>query len=47
MSYGRAPDAWSTCSNEDFKAWYNRQGYYCARTSKFIFFLFLVRFSSL
>jgi len=34
MSYVRAPDAWSTCSNEDFKAWYNRQGYYCARTSR-------------
>jgi len=34
MSYGRAPDAWSDCSNNDFRAWYQRQGYYCARTSR-------------
>jgi len=34
MSYGSSPDAWSTCSNEDFRAWYQRQGYSCARTSR-------------
>merc|ERR1719411_980242 len=26
-----APDAWSTCSNEDFKEWYRKEGHTCLR----------------
>ena len=26
---GKAPDAWSTCSNSDFKNWFKTRGYQC------------------
>jgi len=29
MSYGDFPDKWSTCSNKDFKKWYNDYGHVC------------------
>jgi len=32
MSYGDKPDAWSTCSNDDFASWYRDQGFTCLLT---------------
>ena len=26
---GKAPDAWSTCSNSDFKNWFKTEGHQC------------------
>merc|ERR1719509_304038 len=32
MSYGRGrPDAWSSCSNQDFEAWYRDYGFSCIK----------------
>ena len=30
--YEEPPNAWSTCSNEDFENWYQQEGRYCLKT---------------
>lgn len=33
MSYGKKPDAWSECSNQDFKEFYQTDGHGCLKSS--------------
>ena len=33
MSYGHTrPDQWSTCSDEDFKSWWKKEGHTCVKS---------------